>query len=322
MVDLVGKKYYFFALSILLILCGVIGYFVHGGFNLDIEFQGGTIIEMKMNDGSFDVNKASALAEKTLNKKAFVQKAQTLDATDANKKVDLAVINIASEKNNALNTAELRKVEDAFINEYKLDAKTAVISEQNVEPFIGKEIMGNGMKAAFWASLLIILFIWFRFRVMSGSLSAGVMAVLALLHDAFIMLSVYTIANIPLNSAFIAAVLTMLGYSMSDTIIIYDRIRENSNLLRKVPIGELVNRSILQTLTRSINTVLTVLICIITVFVFAVYNNIESIKEFTFPLIVGISSGCYSSIFIASPLWVLWKEHQNKKKLAAKAAKA
>jgi preprotein translocase subunit SecF len=156
---------------------------------------------------------------------------------------------------------------------------------------------------------------------MSG-LSAGVTSVIALLHDAAILLSVYTVFNIPLNESFIAAVLTILGYSMNDTIIIYDRIRENSSLLRKFPIGELVNKSILQTLARSINTVLTVLICIATIYIYASINNIESVKQFSFPLMVGIASGCYSSIFIASPLFVMWKESQAKRKIAAKPSRA
>ena len=156
---------------------------------------------------------------------------------------------------------------------------------------------------------------------MSG-LSAGIMAVLALLHDALIMLSVYTIFQIPLNESFIAAVLTVIGYSMNDTIIIYDRVRENSNLLRRTPIAELVNQSIVQTLNRSINTVVTVLISIITVYMFARFYNIPSIENFSFPLIIGIVSGCYSSIFIASPLWVIWKEGQAKRKKTVKGKPA
>jgi preprotein translocase subunit SecF len=148
------------------------------------------------------------------------------------------------------------------------------------------------------------------------------MAIIALLHDVLIMCAVYFIFRIPLNDSFVAAVLTVIGYSMNDTIIIYDRIRENSNLLRKVPIGELVNKSVVQTLNRSINTVVTVLICITTLFIFASINNITSVKDFTLPLIVGISSGMYSSIFVASSLFVVWKESQAKKKIAAKAAKS
>lgn len=319
MIDLIGKKYYFFAFSFFIILCGVAGYLFHGGFNLDIQFKGGTVIEMRMNDNNFETAKAEEVVKNVINKKVFVQKSQSLSSADANK-VNLMVINI-SKSDEALSGQDIRKVEDAVVKEYSLDAKTAVFSEQTVQPFIGKEIMQNGLKALFWSSLLIIVYIAWRFRVMSGW-SAGVMAVLALLHDALIMLSVYTIGNIPLNESFIAAVLTVIGYSMNDTIIIYDRIRENSNMLRRVPLAELVNKSIIQTLNRSINTVVTVLICVITTYVFAVYNHIASMEEFTLPLIVGVASGCYSSIFIASPLWVLWKESREQRKISSRPAKA
>lgn len=318
MVDLMSKKYYFFAFSILLIMAGIVGYLVNG-LQLDIQFQGGTILEIEMNDSNFDTKKAEEIVMKETGKKASAQKSQTLNTKEADKKMDMLMVSI-SNADETLSGEEVNKIVDSLRKEFNIK-EDAEIGLQSVQPFIGKEIRDNGLKAAIWASLLIILYIWWRFNVMSG-LSAGVMAVIALLHDAAIMLAVYTLFKVPLNESFIAAVLTILGYSMNDTIIIYDRIRENSNLLRKVPIAELVNRSIIQTLARSINTVVTVLICIITVFVFASYYNIESIKEFSFPLIVGIASGCYSSIFIASPLWVMWKESQATKKLAAKTSKA
>jgi preprotein translocase subunit SecF len=147
---------------------------------------------------------------------------------------------------------------------------------------------------------------------MSG-LSAGVFAIIGVLHDLMVMVAVYLIFRLPINESFIAAILTVVGYSMNDTIIIYDRVRENSRMLKKVPLPELVNTSIMQTLNRSINTVVTSLIAITTVFVFAEINGISSMSEFSFPLIIGIAAGCYSSIFIASPLWVMWKESQKKK---------
>ena len=179
--------------------------------------------------------------------------------------------------------------------------------------------MQNGIKAVLIAFFLIILYVWYRFKVMSG-LSAGVFAVVGVLHDIFIMISVYLIFQLPVNESFIAAILTVVGYSMNDTIIIYDRIRENSRMLKKVPLPELVNQSIMQTLNRSINTVVTSLIAITTVFVFAKIYGIGSIAEFSFPLIIGMAAGCYSSIFIASPLYVMWKESQKKNK--AKPVKA
>jgi preprotein translocase subunit SecF len=174
--------------------------------------------------------------------------------------------------------------------------------------------MQNGIRAILIAFVLIILYVWVRFKVMSG-LSAGVFAVVGVLHELLVMVSVYLIFQLPLNESFIAAILTVVGYSMNDTIIIYDRIRENSKLLRKVPLPELVNQSIMQTLNRSINTVVTSLIAITTVFIFAKIYGISSIEEFSFPLIIGIATGCYSSIFIASPLYVMFKESQKKSKV-------
>jgi preprotein translocase subunit SecF len=169
--------------------------------------------------------------------------------------------------------------------------------------------------------LVIILYVWWRFKAVNG-LSAGIFGVVALIHDVLIMVAVYIIFKIPLNESFIAATLTVIGYSMNDTVIIYDRIRENNRLLKKTAIAELVNRSVVQTLNRSINTVVTTLISIIIVFIFASINNIQSLREFTFPLIIGFASGVYSSIFIAGALYVDWMEHKEKKKLAAKASKA
>lgn len=309
MFDLIGKKKYFFALSIILILAGVVGYIVNGGFKLDIQFEGGTIIEMHMPNADFDTKKVEEIVKTQINKDVTAAKSK-----DTAKNVDLLTINVS--KDNTLTGDEQNKVIDAIRAQYnvKQDSELYV---QKVEPFIGAEIMNNGIKAVIVSSILIILYVWWRFRIMSG-LSAGVFAIVGLLHDILIMFSVYAIFRVPLNESFIAAALTIIGYSMNDTIIIYDRIRENSSLLRKTPLAELVNKSIMQTLTRSINTVVTVLICLITVYAFAAYNQISTITEFTFPLIVGVASGCYSSICISSPLWVSWKEHAAKGKTAAK----
>jgi preprotein translocase subunit SecF len=325
MVNLYAKRYYFFILSALIILSGLVVFLING-FKLDIQFEGGTIIEMRANDKMFteantqDLQSSmAAFVTKTLNKPANVQKSTAYDVTGSNSSYDLIKISIGSK--DTLTNDELTKVEEAVVKEFKLTAKEPVISEESVEPFIGKEISQNGMRAVVIAFLLIILYVWYRFRTMSG-LSAGVFAVVGVLHDVLIMLSVYIIFQIPLNESFIAAMLTVVGYSMNDTVIIYDRIRENNRMLKKVPLPELVNNSILQTLNRSINTVVTSLIAITTVYVFARVNGIASIEEFSFPLIVGIATGCYSSIFIASPLYVMWKESQKKKKVSGKPAKA
>lgn len=317
MFDFVGKKNYFFILSGLIILAGLIAFLVNG-FNLDIQFQGGTQIEIEMENGDFEANKAGDVASQAINKKISAQHSHTLNANDNNKRIDFLVLKVASSE--ALSNEERSKVMDAIKSEFKVKENGSV-TERRVDPSIGAELLSKGLFAVVLASILMLLYIWIRFNIMSG-LFAGLTAVVALIHDAAVMLSVYTIFQIPLNESFIAAVLTILGYSMNDTIVIYDRIRENSRISRKDTVAGLVNKSILQSLSRSINTVATTLACVLTIYIFASYNGIASIKEFTFPLLVGLASGTYSSIFIASPLWVMWKEGQAKKKLAAKSANA
>lgn len=317
MIDLIGKKYYFFGLSILILLTGLVFYFING-IQLDIQFQGGTIIQVQMPDDKFDTKKAEDIVKTSIGKSATAQKSSSYNASDKANKIHMLVLNIASK--DTLSDTERQKVVTDIKTAFNVK-QDAQVTVHSVAPFIGNEIRMKAIYAVFWASLLIIIYVWIRFKVMSG-LSAGVMAVIALLHDVLIMFTVYIVFKIPLNDSFVAAMLTVIGYSMNDTIIIYDRIRENSALLRKVPIGEMVNRSVVQTLNRSINTVVTVLICIVTVYVFASINGIVSIKDFTLPLIVGISSGCYSSIFIASSLFVVWKESREKKRIAAKTVKS
>lgn len=314
MIDLMGKRYYFFIFSMVLILAGIIGFIVNG-VQLDIQFQGGTIVKIQMNDDEFDTNEIENVVSSAIDKKVSAQKSQTFNPEDPDNKIDILMLKVSGE--NTLKDYELNKLVEVLRNDYdvKTDAETEI---QSVEPFIGAEMMKKAVQAAFIAALLIVLYIWWRFSVMSG-LSAAITAIVALMHDAAVMFSVYTIFKIPLNESFVAAVLTILGYSMNDTIIIYDRIRENSSLMRKMPIKELVNKSVIQTLSRSINTVLTVLVCIITIYIFSSINNIQSLKDFSFPLMVGLASGGYSSIFIASPLWMMWRQSQAKKRVRRKA---
>lgn len=293
MVNLYNKRNYFFILSALIFAVGLVSFFLYG-FKLDIQFEGGTVIEMRANKDTFtkdNTQKITAqvadLVQKTVNKPAQVQKSTAYD-TSAEKSESYDVIKISIGSKDTLTNDELSSVKDAVIKELKLDADNAVISEESVEPFIGKEISQDGVRAVLISFVLIIFYVWLRFKIMSG-LSAGVFAVIGVLHDLLIMLSVYLVFRLPLNESFIAAILTVVGYSMNDTIIIYDRIRENSRLLKKVPLPELVNTSIMQTLNRSINTVVTSLIAITTVFVFSEINGINTMSEFSFPLIIGIA---------------------------------
>ena len=318
MIDLMGKKNYFFALSLLIFVAGIVGIFVNG-IQMDIQFQGGTVMQIEMPDNTFSTDRAEDIVMQTIGKKANVMKSSTYNAENEADNIDLMVLNIASSE--TLKDLERQNVIDALRAEFNIK-EDANVNVNSVEPFIGDEIKTNSLKAILISSILIILYVWLRFKTMHG-LSAGVFAVIALVHDIFVMFTVYVLFKIPLNDSFVAAMLTIIGYSINDTVIIYDRIRENTKILRKMPIRELVNKSVLQTLSRSINTSITTLIAILTLYIFAVIYNIESIKEFTLPLVVGIISGVYSTIFIASPLYMMWQERNiNKKAAARKPAKA
>ncbi|MGE5612841.1 MAG: protein translocase subunit SecF [Bacillota bacterium] len=317
MVDLMGKKNYFFALSILILLAGVVGYFING-LQLDIQFQGGTIMQIEMPDDTFDTEKAADIVMEAIGKKAIVQKSSTINVEDSDDKIDLMVLNIGSR--DTLNDEERTKVIEALRAEFNI-AKDASVNLQSVEPFIGDEIRTKALYAVLCSSILIVLYVWWRFRTMHG-LSAGVCAVVALIHDVMVMFTVYIIFRLPINESFIAAALTIIGYSINDTVVIYDRIRENTKLLKKMPVHELVNKSVLQSLSRSINTSVTTIISILTLFIFAVAFNIQSIREFTLPLAAGIISGVYSTLFIASPLYMMWQEAKIKRKISHKPAKA
>jgi preprotein translocase subunit SecF len=316
-IDFYGKRYLFFGISILIILCGLIGYIVNG-VSLDIQFEGGTLMKFVMQDGNFDTDKIQAEIRKELGKSITAQKLQTYNPSNENEKLN--VLSLRVSKQDALTGDEINKVIQILKNDFGLK-EGADMQIQNVAPFIGREMLEKGILAAVIASVLIVFYVWWRFSVMSG-LSAAIFANVALIHDALVMLSFYLIFRFPLNESFLAALLTILGYSINDTIIIYDRIRENSKFIKKTAYGQLINTSIVQTLSRTINTTVTTLICIITILVFASANNISSLKEFTLPLTVGLVSGTYSTIFIASPLWAMWQEHKLNKVAKAKASKA
>jgi preprotein translocase subunit SecF len=281
MVDLMAKKNIFFILSILIFLTGIVATFVNG-VKLDIQFQGGTIMQIQMPSDKFDTEKAAAIVQDTIGKRASVQKSTTYNPEDPSKNITLMVLNIGS--NETLNDNEQTTLIAALRKEYNIPTDAQVMVN-SVAPFIGDEIKTNAMYAIILSAIMITLYVWYRFRVMHR-LSAGVFAVLALVHDCFVMYAVYVLFRIPINDSFVAAVLTIIGYSINDTVVIYDRIRENTRILRKMPVHELVNKSVMQTLARSINTSVCTLISVIVLYVFAAYFNIQSLKDFSFPLVV------------------------------------
>ena len=159
----------------------------------------------------------------------------------------------------------------------------------------------------------IILYIAFVFKKVGG-LAAAITAFIKLIHDLIITLMVYSVFGLPLNTTFVAALLTILGYSIDDTVIIYDRIRENERIHNKKSMPEIINMSINQTLRRTLFTSFSVIVALALLYGFSVYYNVGSVQEFSLPLLIGMIAGTYSSIFIASNLWAEWMLHKNNKK--------
>lgn len=193
-----------------------------------------------------------------------------------------------------------------------LGRTTAPLSVDSISPIIGSELFKSGMLAILIALGLQLIYITLRF---GNQWSYGIAADVALVHDLIIMMGFYVIFNRQIDSPFLAAILTVIGYSVMDSIVIFDRIRENVRLNRKADFEEVVNKSVNETMTRSINTLMTVLLCL-----FALYFLGEStLRNFAFALLVGITSGAYSSIFIASPILVMWDKASRRRESAAVA---
>jgi len=308
-INILKNKNKFFAVSIIIIAIGIAFYFING-LQLDIQFSGGTRILIETNE-MIDINKAGVMVEEAIGKSVTTQMLQTYNPDDNNRTIFMLRLDIAG--NEALTDEERQEVIDLITENFnvKENGNQEMLS---VEASIGRETLISGLKAMLIASVLIILYVTWRFSALHG-FSAAITALVALVHDILVVFSLYTVFGLPLNEVFISAVLTIIGYSLNDTIIIYDRIRENSKLMRKSPLEEIVNTSILQTMPRTINTAVTTLLCVITLYIFAAINNIQSLMEFSLPLMVGFIAGVYSTIFIASPLWMMWRKSSARKTL-------
>lgn len=302
-IDFYGHRKIFFAISALLIAVMLIGAFVIG-VSLDIQFKGGALISYAYT-GSVDKAAFQSAAEETLGSAVSIQ-----ESTDVKSGITSYVISMpTSEGLNADKQQELSaKLAEAF-PENGIEA----ISISVVNPTIGSEFLAKSLLAVAFASLLMVIYIALRFKKISGW-SAGVTAVIALVNDLLMVFACFVLCRIALNANFIAVCLTILGYSLNDTIVIYDRIRENKKIHgNEMPIEQLVNLSLNQSFTRSLMTSITTTSAMIIVTAVAVSYNVTSIISFSLPMIVGMISGFYSSTCIAPMLWTVWQK--------AKAAK-
>lgn len=293
----------FFAVSAFILAVGIIFMFVNG-VKLSIQFKGGAILKYSY-EGEIEINEVAKLSSDLLDRIAEVQ--ITEDIATKTKKV---VLNLSG--NSGLSADEQESLNEALAEEFS--ENNLVLAESNVvEPFIGKTFLRKGIIAILISAVMIVVYVWRRFQKISG-LSAGIAALIALFHDVIVVFFIFVIFRIPLNDSFIAVVLTIIGFSVNDTIVIYDRIRENRKLFPKMGVEELVDTSITQSMSRSINTTVATVISTIVLYIFAQLYDIESIKFFALPMAFGLISGCYSTICIAGPIWVMW---QKRKKITA-----
>ena len=300
------KKFYTFScalIAVVLVFCAVFG------VKMDVEFKGGSMITLAY-EGDVDLNDLKSAIGSELGKSDLTL--QTGSDISGNQ-----TLTVTLPGSDTLTTEQLDNLL-ASMNEQYPDNNFVQNEVSNVDATIGNEFLLKSVVALVAACVLILLYVAYRFRKIGG-LKAGSTAIVALLHDMFVVFGVFVILRIPLNGNFIAALLTILGYSINDTVVIYDRIRENSALYSKKQMGlaELVNLSVNQSFSRSLMTSITTCLALGVVCVVSVIYRLDSIYTFAFPLLFGMVSGVYSTICIATPLWVDWK---SKKKAAKKEA--
>ena len=270
----------FMALSALIIVVGVVMLFACGGFVTDIDFAGGTMMKVDMGK-AFEVSQLKSVVKDATGFDATVQ--TSLDADNYEATIKLA--NLSAEQRTELEKA-LKE---------KFDIKE-VLSTETITPLVSSEIIFNALLAIVIASVLILIYIAIRF-----AFAPAVAAIIALVNSVLVMIAYYAIFRVPVNASFIAALLTIIGYAINDTIVTFDRIRENKRFAKKESFKEICEKSIHQTLARTIKTSVTTLIALI---ILAVLGE-DTIRAFVIPLIVGVVAGTYSSIFVATPMWYL-----------------
>lgn len=306
-IDFVGHKKIFFGISIAIIVLGIICNFIFGT-TLDIQFSGGAALKFSYTG---EVNQTDLYD--------FIQ-AKTEDKISTTFSTDLVggtgnTVTVQFAGNDSVSTEIQQNLEKDLQEKYP-DNNFINLESSSVDASMGLNFLLKCLAAVAIASILMVLYVTIRFKKIGG-LSAGVMALVALFHDIAMIYFLYVIFQMPIDSNFMAVVLMILGYSLNDTIVIYDRVREErKNLGRKADVGMVFNLSASKTFKRTIMTSVTTLSAILIVYIVAVAFNISSVQGFALPMMIGVISGCYSSLCIAGPLWVMWQNNKKAKKAA------
>ena len=292
-VDFLGKKKVFFAISIILILCGPAAMFAnsHAGnkaLNYSLEFSGGTSTTVTFNE-DMDIKTIDSEVTPVVEEVTGDKNVQPTKVVGTNQVVI---------KTRSLNQSEREALQSALVEKFGVDDST--ISTESISSTVSSEMRRDAIVAVIVATICMLLYIWFRFKDIRFASSA----VLALLHDVLVVLAFYAIARVSVGNTFIACMLTIVGYSINATIVIFDRIRENLHSGSREKLAEIVNTSITQTLTRSIYTSFTTFVMVAVLYIMGV----SSIREFAAPLMVGVLVGAYSSVCITGALWYVMKK--------------
>ncbi|MBQ8567880.1 MAG: protein translocase subunit SecF [Oscillospiraceae bacterium] len=299
--DFIKNSKTYYTISLVIIIAGIILSFVMG-VKLDIEFSGGTIMTFV-----YDNEISSADFEKSFEDALGGMDVTVTTGTEFTTGKNKFQVEITSKE--GLNSDRQFELTEALSAQYA-ENNLELIQSSDVSPTSGKEFFLKCLVAVIFSSIVLIIYIAVRFKNIGGW-RAGLSGIIALFHDIFVVYTVFVVCGMDIDANFMAVVLTILGYSINDTIVIYDRIRENQILngkKNKMPLAELTNLSVNQSLTRSFNTSITTCITMLTVTIVAMVYGVDSIISFSFPVMIGMISGTYSSVCLAGPIWVKLEE--------------
>jgi len=306
MLNILGKRYYFFALSLLLILPGMV-IIALNGLPLSIDFRGGSALEVAFQSGNVPPTE------------------QIVDLYNDNNVTDAQVTTVGQDALLIRSSFMEESVRANIVNEMEQRYNDTVTVRQfdSVGPTIGREVASRAAVAVAVAGLAVVIYITFAFRGVQHSFRYGICAVIAMIHDVLVVVSLAAIGGVlfgwQMDALFLTALLTVIGFSVQDKVVVFDRIRENSAVYRRLPFEKLANHSIVQTLQRSINTqLMTVEYMLLAL---ALFGG-ATLREFSIVLLVGLFMGTYSSIFIAAPALVIWENKEWKNWFGSKAADA
>lgn len=304
-IDFVGKRKIFFGISIAVILIGLVCNFIFGT-TMDIQFKGGSMLKYSYT-GELD---NSAL-------KDLIQEKTPEDIVTFSDSKDLVnnknMLTVQFSGNDTISTELQKEITEGI--QAKFPDNTFVVEQSSsVDATMGFSFLLKCLAAVAIASILMVAYVTLRFKKIGG-LSAGVFGLVALFHDIAIIYFFYVIFRMPIDSCFMAVVLMILGYSLNDTVVVYDRVREErKNLGYKASVVDVFNVAASKVMRRTIITSITTITAIVIVYILAAVYNLDSVKAFALPMIIGLVSGCYSSLCIAGPLWVMWKNRESAKK--------